>query len=432
VTRKLVVVGMVVGLSAVPAWAQRANNLDLGLEVSGVYEEDAVDQPSSPGSGVSDGYSSSLVGSASFARVRRTFRLDTTMLTALRYYGGAERVTPTTHQAGVTAGFTFADAINVDITQSAAYSPSYLFQLFPSTVPIDPNIPVAAAPDYRISTSTSMSRSTGVSMSSGTPFGNVTASMNRRATDFWGESSALDMTTTSIRGGLSWRFGRRYGLSTEYEHRTGQFGSQGESIDSRVRVAGEYSRPLSATRRATIKASVAPSRLRAPQPATTVSPDGTPQSAPTEEKYSRMRMETFLEGNVDLTRRWIFTAQYRRGIDYVATFSEPVSNTGGSIGVNGTVLKRLQVRAVGGWANGVSGIRRNDEERTTGSDFKSYTGSVRLSMPVTASVAAYGEYLYYYYDFRGQAGVGLDAPSLLDRRSVRFGVSVSARPIGRR
>jgi hypothetical protein len=443
ITRRLSVLGLVAGLWPAAVSAQSvqtgqavprsSTTLDVGLDVGGVYDDDSGDDFRGPQGGlVTGGYSSTLLGTASYARNRRRFSLSATTISALRYYSDADRVRPTSHVGGGTAILSLTRQASLSVTQTAAYSPSYLYQLFPSVSPLDPNVPVAAAPDYRVEPSSSISRSTRVGTTFPTPVGAVSLSGTRADTDFWGQTTSLDMSTRVGNAAMSWRFSRRAGLSAGYEYRVGQYGAGGESIDQRLRISADYTQPLSSTRRATFSVSVAPSRYT---PATsTVTAPSTPVTtatpAPTTTgPASRDRLETSADVRVGITRKWSVNAGYRRGVDYVASLSEPLFNRGATLAINGSITRFLQVGASGGWMNGSSAASTGSQAN---GDLESYTGSVRLGLALGRRVSAYGEYLYYHYDIGTQAGFAPGLPTGLDRRTIRFGVSLIARPFGLR
>ena len=47
------------------------------------------------------------------------------------------------------------------------------------------------------------------------------------------------------------------------------------------------------------------------------------------------------------------------------------------------------------------------------------------------SFALYSEYLYYYYDLRGQAGLAPGLPSVFEQHGIRVGFTLFVEPLGR-
>jgi hypothetical protein len=394
------------------------NGLNVGLDVSGVFDSDAADeirQRSQQGGLESGGYSSALVGNAGYRRDMRMLRLSGSVMTAIRYYAREDRLTPMSHTGGVTAVFNLARQTNITVAQTAAYSPSYLYQLFPSAGPVDPNAPIAAAPEFRVDESTSYSSMTRVSFTTPSAVGTWSASGERSGTDFYDRvvpRPSVDIKSGRL--GLSWRVARRHTVSAEYHFREGDFGA-GASIDQRLQVAAQYSRPLSPTRTASFRFTASPSLFRSPP---------TAQSG----DRSRLGIETTVSGSVNLTRAWFVNGSYRRRLEYLATLGEPILNTGGSVGADGLLIGRLQFGVTGGYSEGRSALTA----RTQTNNLRTYTGTIRLGTQITRSISAYGQYLYYYYNLLGQAALAPDLPSRFERKSVQFGLSLSAQPLGRR
>ncbi len=76
-----------------------------------------------------------LTGSAEYARTRRRTQLAGTAQTAFRYYQGLNEIESVSHTAGLGANFRLPRTASFRVNQSAAYSPSYLYQLFPAAGP---------------------------------------------------------------------------------------------------------------------------------------------------------------------------------------------------------------------------------------------------------------------------------------------------------
>jgi hypothetical protein len=418
--RFLGAMGLVAGLCPSPIWAQTTSRstLNVGLDVSAVNDSDVADeirQRSAQGGLLTGGISSSLVGTAGYSRQLRRLRLNGSLRSSVRYYSEADHLTPVSYTGGLTAGIPLPGQTNLTLTQSATHSPSYLYQLFPSSTAVDPTMPMALAQDYRVDESTSLTYVTRVAVSMPSVLGALSVSGERLGSEFSGATDTRPATKVDIgRVGLSWRFGRRHTLSTDYQYRQGHFGGSGQAVDQRMSVIAGYIRPLSSTRSASFRISVAPSLFRPPP--TLLSGDRT-----------RHRIEGQSWVSVDLSRSWAVSASFRRGMDYIATLSEPIVNTGVSLGVDGSLGQRLQLGINASYGDGGSALTDTRQDDKLGT----YTGSARLGFALTRSISAYGQYLYYHYNLRDQARLAPSLPSVFDRRSVQFGLSFSARPLGR-
>ena len=62
---------------------------------------------------------------------------------------------------------------------------------------------------------------------------------------------------------------------------------------------------------------------------------------------------------------------------------------------------------------------------------ETYTGQVKIRYGLKRSVALYSEYLYYYYDQRGQDQLVRGLPAVFEQHGVRVGVSLFIEALGR-
>ena len=60
--------------------------------------------------------------------------------------------------------------------------------------------------------------------------------------------------------------------------------------------------------------------------------------------------------------------------------------------------------------------------------FETRTGQARVRYALSRAVALYSEYLYFYYDLRGQASLAPDLPSAFEQHGVRVGVMLFQTP----
>ena len=115
----------------------------------------------------SGGFSTMVTASADYARNRRRLQLAGTALTAFRYYGRLNEVAPVTHSAGLGASISLPRQGNLHLAQTAAYSPSYLYQLLPTAGLPAPIESIPANPDYRIDATDSYSYDTQMALAFG-------------------------------------------------------------------------------------------------------------------------------------------------------------------------------------------------------------------------------------------------------------------------
>ena len=117
-------------------------------------------------------------------------------------------------------------------------------------------------------------------------------------------------------------------------------------------------------------------------------------------------------------RSWGMHANFRRGVDFVPGFAQPVVSDGLSVGLSGTVTDRMELSTSFGYSNGDSALL---EERFP---FNTYTGQAMVRYGLTKTIAATVEYIYYYYRFGDNTPLPVGVPQGLERNGIRAGLSV--------
>jgi hypothetical protein len=394
------------------------DRLDLSASIIEALETEAAPelrarlQNRSPQSG---GYSSMFTGSMDYERRRRRMDVSSQVVSAVQYYPQLGRFVSLSHGAAIGTTVRLQGKSTLDLTQTADYSPSYFYRLFPSVAPPTTGAVAPSAPDYRIDESRSFANSTLASLALGDPRGSrLTVSAEHQSAVFHGGANRPDLDTLAGRAKFARGLGRTATVAAEYERRAGQFGYGGHATEQRLRFTGSISPALSTSRRAQFSGSVSPS---------TIDVDVMPGGEPTAPK--RRRIEGDASVQYPFLRSWSLGGSYRRGTEYVALFREPIIRNTARLEVAGLAASRVDVSAVGGYTSGASALRANTEP------FGSYTGAIRGRYAVTRSLATYVEYLYYRYDLRGQTTLAPDLPSVFEQHGVRIGLTLWTRPLGR-
>jgi hypothetical protein len=117
-------------------------------------------------------------------------------------------------------------------------------------------------------------------------------------------------------------------------------------------------------------------------------------------------------------RGWQTRGTVRRGLEYVAQLSEPVFATGFSADLGGFITPRIDVLASARYSSGGSALNRD------ALTFDTYGVDLRIRYALTRSLAVYGQYLYYFYDFTGNAQLPTGIRSGLERNGVRAGLTL--------
>lgn len=362
------------------------------------------------------GYSTMLVASTNYVRNRRRLQFTGTALSALRYYQELDRISATAHSGSVSLNVAPSRLVALRMDQTAAYSPSYLYQLFPATgVPV-PGEPIPAAPDYQVNETRSYSYRSGATLTIGEQNRRrLTITGNLSRTDFQENTSGRrDLEVLSGSAGYSWNVGRANRISTSYDYRTGEFGFGGKTEEQRLTVGFEYNKPFSARRRLSLRANLTPSILDIPPSAEATAVTG---------RVSRLQGDASL--NLQFTRAWSANASARRSVEYVAVLAEPVFADGGSLSVTGLFGRRTDLTASAGAT--VGGSVRTVER----GDLNTYTGNLRLRVAASGSLAVFGEYLFYYYDLGQITRRVDDLPREFKQHGIRVGINWLFTTVGR-
>jgi hypothetical protein len=387
------------------------NRLNVLFAVSEGFDSEVAPEVQSrvPNAGPqSGGYSTMLTTSADYMNTGRRLQVGGTAQSAFRYYQQLAKVSSTSHSAGLQARVQLSRTATLQMRQTAAYSPSYLFQLFPNAALPGLEEPIAPTPEYRIHETESHSYRTDVTLGAGSARGNrVSVSGDYGRTEFRRQIiERPDMETYSGRAKYSHGVGRSAGLSAEYEYRAGELGFA-PFTEHRVNFGAEYSRALSTSRRATFRFKISPGMLEISESAQNGSVTG-----------SVYRLQG--DGAVDyqFSRTWRASASYHRGVDYVAVLTEPVFADSARADLSGLITRRLDVSVSAGYAVGESALTQNS------SQLDSYTGTARLRFALTRALALYTEYFYYFYDLRGSSHLAPELPNTFEQHGIRAGLTL--------
>jgi hypothetical protein len=190
----------------------------------------------------------------------------------------------------------------------------------------------------------------------------------------------------------------------------------------------EYSRALSLKRRATFRFNLAPSVLNIPSTALIAATAQlgeveTPVGSVVDGRLYRLQGEASV--TYEFPRRWRATANYHRATEYLALLTEPVFADGSRVDIVGLITSRVDVAAAAGYATAASAIHRRSQ------DLETRTGDVRFRFALNRTVALYAQYLYYYYDLRGQAHLAPGLPNVFEQHGIRLGLMLFKGTLGR-
>jgi len=391
------------------------HRLDFSLSLAEAYDSDVP--PELRGIGPSDalvsGGSTMFMGHTEYHWQSSRVQVGATGESALRHYNQLAQLKPFSYSGGIGLSARLGGRTTLLANQTAAYSPSYLYGLFPSTAADSPGDAIPAAPDYAASDFDSFTYGTTVALTQGlTPRSRFSASGEIRYTDIAHETATLgDVNSQGIRGEFSHNLALHTAVQIGYEFRAGTFGYGGvvapgaSATEQRILVGFEHSRQLSATRRMIFDANLGSS---------VVSPSASADGSDPRRKYLP---------SGDVTVAWQFSeswqarAAFRRGLEYVPGLSEPVFANGFTADVGGLLTSRLDCTASARYSRGASAFNRDALA------FDTYGADLRIRFAVTRTLAVYGAYLYYFYDFP-RAALAPGVPPSLERNGVRAGLTL--------
>jgi hypothetical protein len=106
---------------------------------------------------------------------------------------------------------------------------------------------------------------------------------------------------------------------------------------------------------------------------------------------------------------------YRRGIEYMALLAAPVLSDGARVSLEGLLTSRLDLLATAAYVHGASAIDQL-------SRLDSSTANVRLRYALSRSLAVYGEYVFFSYDFGDRQTLAPALPRVFNQHGVRVGL----------
>jgi hypothetical protein len=403
------------------------DRLSLTLDVNETLENELPPEFRSqfaPNELQSGGFSTGLTASADYARNRHTLQLAASALTAFRYYPQFDEVDAVSHSASLGASVRLPKQGSLQFSQSIAYSPAYLYALFPTAAVPVPEETIPANPDYRVTANDSYSYHTIAALGFGSERSfRFTTTADYTHSDFQYVAAARTNFSVYSLGAKGSRFvSRNTGLSVEYQYRTGEFGFDGISKEHRVIVGVDYSRALSTKRRATFHFKLTPSTLEVPESfLAALVTDAVPGAANAREYLLQG------EAGVDYAFRpgWHVGGNFSRGVEYLPLLSGPVFTDAARAQLTGLITRKMDLSAVAGYATGASAVYVSTQ------DLETRNFDVKLRYGLKRSLAVYTQYLYYYYDLRGQARLALGQPSVFGEHAVRLGFTLFVEPLRR-
>jgi hypothetical protein len=206
-----------------------------------------------------------------------------------------------------------------------------------------------------------------------------------------------------------------------YRYRGGRFGDTNGRINGHeIPLGFQFTPALTPTRRVAIQLEVTPAMVES-----IVFSGADAEGTASSERRRRVAVQGSVGIEYPFHVKWRLSTGYRRGVDLLAVLSEPVVTDGGRLRLSGVMSRRVDIAIQARYAVATS-VASSGRGR-----LRTANGNARMQFALTHSLAVFGEYLYYYYDFGGQHRLAPDLPAVHERHSVRLGVMLFSQPFNR-
>jgi hypothetical protein len=419
--------------------ADRPGGLDLSAQLFTSYDDDVladqresgVDRPRSVGA---DGLYTGLSLGLQYAHVGRRTNFTAQTSNSLNYFPGLDDLTTRYHQAGATLISRFGNRYTLRASPFASYSPSYSMRLFLAPLPVDPDGagsmdgPPLAAPDVD---------STILQRASFRYGGNAelrmlvarhsTLTVGYRytktdlSTDLAGDrpiDRRGDFDVQSVGATLSHRLSSSASLRLGYELQASTYEGSTTPVAriQNLNIGVDYRKPLSRSRRTFLRFNTGSVITDNTGSVIPEEPTGSGNSEQVEGR--RIRATGAASIVHQMGRTWSAQAQYRREVGYLEGFVRPVFSDSANVTLGGLLTRRTDLLLNANYITGTSGLSAG------GPRFDSYSASARVRRALGRNLAAYCEYLFYYYDFTQVADRPTGLPQEFSRNGVRVGLSL--------
>jgi len=411
------------------AGSPTGETLNVTVDLAEAYDQDVVAGvgPAAQSLFQGSGLYTTMVPQLDFATHGGRVQVGITAGASARYYAAPQQeFLMMSESAGAGFSVSLTSQTSISFNQNVAYSPTLFSGLFASVG--TPSLGDSASPtaDY--------ANSARRSISYGTTAG-LTHKFSTRATGviragyhsdhFTGQETGLaDVQSKEVGGQFNYSLSRDMKLRFGYTYRQGQYLGLPQTIEHNGDIGVDYSRPLSKTRKTSFAISVGPvmadGALANGVLANAVLPEGNSLD---------VRRQYRLVGDMSLIhqmgRTWNLKGTYHRGMGYIQGFQGPVFTEAYAASADGLVNRKTDLSLTAAYSTGDSALIGS------ASPFTTYTGDARVRYALNHTVAAYVEYLFYFYDIGPGIVLPLGIPPGLTRNGVRVGVTMWV-PVRRR
>lgn len=396
---------------------EREGGLDLTAELFGGYDDDVLAGQGGGGprlASTAAGFSSGLEVGFQYARPgllyaspagRGDFRAWGN--SSIRHYPSLDDLTGTYLRFGLELSAPLNRRLTLYASPRADYSPRYSLRLFPDPLQVDPETgsmvsdPIdVPAPEGDYSVIQANSFRYGATTSASIVVGTYSTLVLDYA--YTKRESDVPTNDVEIHGAgvsLDHRFTRNASLSLGYSFQEGNHRSGLTTRAQTIDIGINYQKPLSRTRKTFLRFNTG----------STAAETGAGQRIQATGSASLVH---------HVGRTWTGIAEYRRQLRYVDGFDRPIFADTVSTGMSGLITRRIELAVRASYFSGTIGVSRRSPR------FDSYAVSGRLRRALTRRLAAYGEYVFYRYEFDEDAMRPVGLPPKFNRNGIRFGLSL--------
>lgn len=324
-----------------------------------------------------------------------------------RYYRSFTDSSIASHAARVALGFQPARSTQISLAQDISYQPFGSLNLFPgltsnntlgpdlSTVVTAPSLDLRVFRRAYVSTTSDASFTQQLSRRS-----SVSASYTLRRSEFSGQDSNFMSQTFSGRYNRS--LSRTLGMHVGYGTTIGEFAGSTTSYRNHMIDAGlSFNKALSVSRRTFLSF----------DSGSTAWSDG---------QTTRWQVLGGAQLSHEMGRTWTAALNYRRNVQFIETFNQPLfsDSVNGSLG--GLFSSRLRADFGGGASNGSFGLVGSSN------NVWSYYAQSGLGVALSRFMEVEARYNYFHYKFDGTLYSALGFGADLNRQSIGVFVNASA------
>jgi predicted porin len=376
---------------------------DFNLSLFDAYDDDvlagAAGGGATPGPALGGNYSG-LTGGLAFSRTGRHIDFGLTAGTNYRYYPTGGNMLGVADQGGVSLGV-HGKHTTLQTSGSVGYQPFFAFAPFAPPIANDTATLQPAPVDAVLTKRTALSYGTNVSLEHDLGARTVvTGVYSIQQLTYSGENA--DQREQGAGLTLSHHLTKALSLRLGYQYQETQFDAAVATPLTRVHnvdAGVDYSKALGATRRTTIGFT-----------------SGSAMVDTAGAQSYRVIGDAWL--NREIGETWAARANYHRGVTTLDGFTQPAFTDAVTLSVGGQITHRLDLQTSAAYSRG----DLNPAAATN--RFDTYTGSARLRVAFTRTVAVYGEYVVYQYNFDNASDLPFGVSRHMFREGIRGGLTL--------